>query len=216
MQGICFAYPTAPDKNVLQDFDLVIPANTSVGIVGKSGAGKSTVMDLLLGLLQPQAGTLSVDGITIDASNIRNWQAAIGYVPQHIYLADTSIAENIAFGVPAGQIDMQAVERAARAAQIHEFITQELPDGYQSKVGDRGIRLSGGQRQRIGIARALYRDPPVLLMDEATSALDNETEAAVNHAVSALAGNKTVVLIAHRENTLANCQALLNIENTQD
>lgn len=216
MQGICFAYPTAPDKKVLQDFDLVIPANTSVGIVGKSGAGKSTVMDLLLGLLQPQAGTLSVDGITIDASNIRNWQAAIGYVPQHIYLADTSIAENIAFGVPAGQIDMQAIERAARAAQIHEFIVNELPDGYQSKVGDRGIRLSGGQRQRIGIARALYRDPPVLLMDEATSALDNETEEALNQAVSALAGNKTVVLIAHRTNTLANCQVIQSVGGKQD
>ena len=202
MQGICFAYPTAPDKNVLQDFDLVIPANTSVGIVGKSGAGKSTVMDLLLGLLQPQAGTLSVDGITIDASNIRNWQAAIGYVPQHIYLADTSIAANIAFGVPAGQIDMQAVERAARAAQIHEFIANELPDGYQSKVGDRGIRLSGGQRQRIGIARALYRDPPVLLMDEATSALDSQTEDEFNQAVTQLVGSKTVIAIAHRSSSL--------------
>src|SRR5690606_2745895 len=119
LQGIYFAYPSAPDKPVLHDFDLVIPANTSVGIIGKSGAGKSTVMDLLLGLLQPQAGTLSVDGAAIDASNIHNWQAAIGYVPQHIYLADTSIAENIAFGVPAEQIDMQAVERAARAAQLH-------------------------------------------------------------------------------------------------
>lgn len=204
LQGIRFAYPTAPDKNVLQDFNLVIPANTSVGIVGKSGAGKSTVMDLLLGLLQPQAGTLSVDGITIDASNIQNWQAAIGYVPQHIYLADTSIAENIAFGIPAGQIDMQAVEHAACAAQIHEFITKELPDGYQSKVGDRGIRLSGGQRQRIGIARALYRDPPVLLMDEATSALDSQTEEEVNRAVNVLAGRKTVVVIAHRENTIKN------------
>lgn len=202
LQGIRFAYPTAPDKTVLQDFDLVIPANTSVGIVGKSGAGKSTVMDLLLGLLQPQAGTLSVDGIPIDASNIHNWQAAIGYVPQHIYLADTSIAENIAFGVSAGQIDMQAVERAARAAQIHEFIVNELPDGYQSKVGDRGIRLSGGQRQRIGIARALYRDPPVLLMDEATSALDSQTEDEFNQAVTQLVGSKTVIAIAHRSSSL--------------
>lgn len=211
LQGIRFAYPTAPDKTVLQDFDLVIPANTSVGIVGKSGAGKSTVMDLLLGLLQPQAGTLSVDGIPIDASNIHNWQAAIGYVPQHIYLADTSIAENIAFGVPAGQIDMQAVERAARAAQIHEFISTELPAGYQSRVGDRGIRLSGGQRQRIGIARALYRDPPVLLMDEATSALDGATERALSYAVSLLSSRKTVLLIAHRQNTLESCKSIVNL-----
>ena len=211
LQGIQFAYPSAPDRLVLQDFDLVITANTSVSIVGKSGAGKSTVMDLLLGLLQPQAGSLSVDGITIDASNIHNWQAAIGYVPQHIYLADTSIAENIAFGVPAKQIDIQAVERAARASQIHDFISTELPDGYQSRVGDRGIRLSGGQRQRIGIARALYRDPPVLLMDEATSALDSETEAAVNQAVNALSGEKTVVIIAHRERTSAGCQNLVEL-----
>lgn len=211
LQGIRFAYPTAPDKTVLQDFDLVIPANTSVGIVGKSGAGKSTVMDLLLGLLQPQAGALSVDGIPIDASNIHNWQAAIGYVPQHIYLADTSIAENIAFGVPAGQIDMQAVERAARAAQIHEFIVNELPDGYQSKVGDRGIRLSGGQRQRIGIARALYRDPPVLLMDEATSALDRKTEKKINLALRGLARKKTILLIAHRESSISLCDNVVGI-----
>lgn len=213
LEGIRFAYPTAPDKTVLHDFDLVIPANTSVGIVGKSGAGKSTVMDLLLGLLQPQAGTLSVDGIPIDASNIHNWQAAIGYVPQHIYLADTSIAANIAFGVPAGQIDMQAVERAARAAQIHEFIIQELPDGYQSKVGDRGIRLSGGQRQRIGIARALYRDPPVLLMDEATSALDSQTEEEVNQSVSILTGKKTVVIITHRKYALQGISCVVEIYN---
>jgi len=211
LQGIYFAYPSAPDKPVLHDFDLVIPANTSVGIIGKSGAGKSTVMDLLLGLLQPQAGTLSVDGAAIDASNIHNWQAAIGYVPQHIYLADTSIAENIAFGVPAEQIDMQAVERAARAAQLHEFISTELPDGYQSRVGDRGIRLSGGQRQRIGIARALYRDPPVVFMDEATSALDTQAEEALNKAVRGLSGSKTIVIIAHKEATLQDCQHTINI-----
>ncbi|NLY15918.1 MAG: ABC transporter ATP-binding protein [Gammaproteobacteria bacterium] len=216
LQGIRFSYPSAPDKAVLQDFELVIPANTSVGIVGKSGAGKSTVMDLLLGLLEPQAGTLSVDGQVIDSSNIQNWQAAIGYVPQHIYLADTSIAENIAFGVPANQIDMHAVERAAKAAQIHDFISTELPDGYQSRVGDRGIRLSGGQRQRIGIARALYRDPPVLLMDEATSALDSQTEEEVNQAVNMLSGEKTVVIIAHRTNTLANCQVIQSVGGKQD
>ena len=211
LQGVYFAYPSAPDRPVLQNFNLVIPANTSVGIAGRSGVGKSTVMDLLLGLLQPQAGTLSVDGTAIDASNIHNWQATIGYVPQHIYLADTSVAENIAFGVPADQIDMQAVERAARAAQLHEFISTELPDGYQSRVGDRGIRLSGGQRQRIGIARALYRDPPVLLMDEATSALDGKTEEAVNQAVDVLSGEKTVVIIAHRDVALKDCQKLVRL-----
>ncbi|MCK9505340.1 MAG: ABC transporter ATP-binding protein/permease [Porticoccaceae bacterium] len=213
LQGIHFAYPSAPDRPVLQDFDLVIPANTSVGIIGKSGAGKSTVMDLLLGLLQPQAGTLSVDGTTIDASNVHNWQASIGYVPQHIYLADTSIAENIAFGVPVGKIDMQAVERAARAAQIHEFISTELPDGYQSRVGDRGIRLSGGQRQRIGIARALYHDPQVLFMDEATSALDSTTEEGFTAAIHGLKEQRTIVVITHRQYSLKECDAIFNIDN---
>jgi ABC-type multidrug transport system fused ATPase/permease subunit len=213
LQGVHFAYPSALDKPVLKNFDLVIPANTSVGIVGKSGAGKSTVMDLLLGLLQPQAGTLSVDGIPIDASNIQNWQAAIGYVPQHIYLADTSIAENIAFGVAPEQIDMQAVERAARAAQIHDFISTELLDAYQSTIGDRGVRLSGGQRQRIGIARALYRDPPVLLMDEATSALDAGTDKAITQAISALSDKKTIIIIAHREESLSFCHYTKNLIN---
>ena len=209
LEGIRYAYPTAPDKPVLDAFDLVIPANTSVGIAGRSGAGKSTVMDLLLGLLQPQAGTLSVDGVPITAGNVVQWQRAIGYVPQHIYLADASVAENIAFGLPREQIDMLAVERAARAAQIHDFVMSDLPQGYQTRVGDRGIRLSGGQRQRVGIARALYRDPEVLLMDEATSALDGVTEHAVNEAIRALAGLKTVVVIAHREASLKGCDSVV-------
>ena len=205
LSGIRYAYPATPGKPVLSDFDLVIPVNTSVGIKGPSGAGKSTVMDILLGLLAPQAGTLSVDGQPITAHNLPAWQAAIGYVPQHIYIADTSVAANIAFGIPADQIDMQAVQRAARAAQIHDFVINELPQGYDTPVGDRGIRLSGGQRQRVGIARALYRDPPVLLMDEATSALDGATEAAVNEAIRALSGSKTIVVIAHREASLRGC-----------
>lgn len=211
LTGVEFAYPTAADKPVLQNFDLVIPANTSVGIAGKSGAGKSTVMDLLLGLLQPQQGVLSVDGVAIDSSNIRAWQAAIGYVPQHIYLADASIVENIAFGVPPEKVDMAAVQKAAHIAQIDTFVEQELPEGYHTKVGDRGIRLSGGQRQRIGIARALYRDPAVLFMDEATSALDNDTELALNEAMAVLAGKKTVVIIAHREATLAGCERVVEL-----
>lgn len=211
LQGIRYVYPSSPDKPVLDGFDLVIPANTSIGIAGKSGAGKSTLMDILLGLLPPQHGSLSVDGIRIDAGNIADWQRAIGYVPQHIYLADASVAQNIAFGVEADAIDMQAVERAARAAQIHDFVTRELPQGYATTVGDRGIRLSGGQRQRIGIARALYRDPPVLLMDEATSALDAQTETALNEAIQRLAGNKTIVIIAHREASLRGCQKVVQI-----
>lgn len=212
LSGIRYAYPSAPKKPVLDDFDLIIPANTSVGIAGKSGAGKSTVMDLLLGLLHPQAGSLSVDGTRIDASNIAAWQLAIGYVPQHIYLADASIAQNIAFGVAQDAIDMRAVERAARAAQIHDFVAGELPQGYTTRVGDRGIRLSGGQRQRVGIARALYRDPPVLFFDEATSALDTETEAAVNEAIRNLSGRKTIVVIAHKEASLHDCSAIIALK----
>ena len=211
LQAIRYAYPSAPDKPVFDDFDLIISANTSIGIAGKSGAGKSTLMDLLLGLLQPESGTLSIDGTAINASNVASWQRAIGYVPQHIFLADTTVAENIAFGVERKLIDLQAVERAARAAQIHEFIANELPQGYSTEIGDRGIRLSGGQRQRIGIARALYRDPPVLFFDEATSALDSQTEEALNDSLQALSGNKTIVVIAHKEASLQSCSRIISI-----
>jgi ABC-type multidrug transport system fused ATPase/permease subunit len=196
---------------VFDGFDLTIPARTSVGIVGRSGAGKSTLMDILLGLLQPQAGTLSVDGAPIDASNVAAWQRAIGYVPQHIYLADTNVTENIAFGVPHNDIDMAAVERAARAAQIHDFVVSELEDGYATVIGDRGVRLSGGQRQRVGIARALYHDPAVLCLDEATSALDIATEFALSNAIRDLAGEKTVIAIAHREASLQHCQQVIHV-----
>ncbi len=212
LQAIRYAYPSAPDKPVLDGFDLTIPAHTSVGIVGKSGAGKSTLMDLLLGLLQPEAGTLSVDDIPITADNVCAWQRAIGYVPQNIYLADSSITENIAFGITSKDIDMKSVERAARAAQIHDFIVNELPDGYGTKIGDRGIRLSGGQRQRVGVARALYRDPAVLFMDEATSALDAQTEKALNEAIQNLSENKTVIVIAHKRASLQFCKKIVSIE----
>lgn len=211
LSGIRYAYPSASDKPVLEDLDLVIPANTSLGIAGASGSGKSTLMDILLGLLRPQAGTLSVDGAPVGADNLAAWQRAIGYVPQHIYLADASVAQNIAFGIAPERIDMAEVERAARAAQIHDFIESDLPDAYQTTVGDRGIRLSGGQRQRIGIARALYRDPPVLLLDEATSALDAQTEQAFNEAIRLLAGRKTIVVIAHKEASLRDCHRVVHI-----
>ena len=216
LDRVRYAYPSTPDTPVLDDFSLIIPANTSVGIAGKSGAGKSTLMDILLGLLSPQNGSLSVDGVPITADNLTGWQQAIGYVPQHIYLADASAAENIAFGVSRKDIDMRAVERAARAAQIHDFIVGELPQGYDTCVGDRGIRLSGGQRQRIGIARALYRDPPVLLMDEATSALDAQTEEAVNEAIRGLSGSKTILVIAHKEASLRYCQQVMVIRKQSE
>lgn len=211
LQAVRYAYPSAPDKPVFDGFDLVIPARTSVALVGRSGAGKSTLMDLLLGLLRPQAGTLRVDGVAIDESNVAAWQRAIGYVPQHIFLADTSVAENIAFGCQRGNIDMMAVERAARAAQIHDFVVNELPQGYDTPIGDRGIRLSGGQRQRIGIARALYADPPVLFLDEATSALDPRTELALNDAIRNLSDSKTIVIIAHREGSLRDCGEIITV-----
>ncbi len=214
LHDVSYAYPSTPDKPVLDHFDLVIPVGTSMGIVGRTGAGKSTLMDILLGLLAPQAGTLSVDGVSVDANNVTTWQRAIGYVPQHIYLADASVAENIAFGVPREAVDMGAVERAARAAQIHDFVVNELEDGYETPIGDRGIRLSGGQRQRVGIARALYRDPPVLFMDEATSALDTQTEQALNDAIGQLSGEKTIVIIAHKEASLEKCDTVVSIGGT--
>lgn len=211
LSGVSYAYPSTPDKRILDGLDLVIPANSSVGIVGKSGAGKSTLMDILLGLLRPQEGTMTVDGTPISEANVARWQHTIGYVPQHIYLSDASVAENIAFGLPREAIDMAAVERAARAAQIHEFVVHELPQGYETQVGDRGIRLSGGQRQRVGIARALYRDPPVLLMDEATSALDTETEEALMDSIRTLCESKTIIVIAHREASLHFCRQVIAI-----
>lgn len=215
LQGVRYAYPSASDKTIFDSFDFTIPAHTSIGITGKSGAGKSTLMDLLLGLLHPQAGTLSIDGVPITAENVSAWQRAIGYVPQHIYLADASVAENIAFGIKRNDIDMQAVKNAARSAQIHDTIACELPEGYETKIGDRGIRLSGGQRQRIGIARALYRDPSVLFFDEATSALDAETEDALNESIRALSLNKTIVVIGHKEASLRGCQKIAHIRDAR-
>lgn len=211
LEGVSYAYPSAKDKPVLKNRTLAFPARKITGISGKSGVGKSTVMDIVLGLLQPHTGALLVDGTHVTSPLVGAWQRSIGYVPQHIYLADTSVAENIAFGIAKDLIDMKAVERAARAAHIHDFVVGELPAGYLTLVGDRGIRLSGGQRQRIGIARALYRDPPVLCMDEATSALDGPTEEAVNKAIRSLSGSKTVIIIAHRQSTLDACDQVLEI-----
>jgi ABC-type multidrug transport system fused ATPase/permease subunit len=179
-----------------------------VGFVGSSGAGKSTLVDMLLGLLSPVEGQIRIDDQPLTEHNTRRWQAAIGYVPQHIFLADQSLAANIALGLPPDKIDQAAVERAARLANLHEFVLKELPQGYATIIGERGVRLSGGQRQRIGIARALYRDPPVLFFDEATSALDNATEQVVMEAIHNLSGNKTVILVAHRLTTVRACDCI--------
>jgi ABC-type bacteriocin/lantibiotic exporter with double-glycine peptidase domain len=196
----------------LHPVSLRILKNTSVALVGATGCGKTTVVDLLMGLLRPSAGNLRVDGVGIDDRNVRAWQRSIGHVPQQIFLCDDTIARNIALGLPDGEIDMAQVERAARLARLHDFVTTGLPRGYSTVVGDRGIRLSGGQRQRIGIARALYGDPDLLVLDEATSALDNVTENAVFEALQALAGKKTIVMVAHRLTTVRGCDLICVME----
>ncbi|OTG63734.1 ABC transporter ATP-binding protein [Acinetobacter sp. ANC 3903] len=205
LNNIGFAYPNRLDQLVLKDMNLSIPKNSSLGIVGKSGSGKSTLMDMMLGLLQPQQGQILIDGVALTEHNIMAWRDLVGYVPQSIYLVDKTIAENIAFGVPSAQIDFKQVEFVAKQAQIHDFIKNQLPLGYDTLVGERGVMLSGGQRQRIGIARALYKKPQVLFMDEATSALDTETEQAVNEAIRRLNGKMTIVIITHRESAVAGC-----------
>ncbi|MDX9768260.1 MAG: ATP-binding cassette domain-containing protein [Ectothiorhodospiraceae bacterium] len=211
LEGVTYRYAGAAQP-ALRDIDVEIPVNTTVAFVGGTGAGKTTLVDILLGLLRPTTGQLQVDGRTIGDDEVTHWQRHIGYVPQTIFLADDSIAQNIALGIAPEHIDMAAVERAARVANIHDFIVQELPDGYRTTVGERGVRLSGGQRQRIGIARALYRDPEVLVLDEATSAVDNLTEQAIMDALENLAHCKTIILIAHRLSTVQHCDRIWLLE----
>ena len=207
LRDVGYRYPGV-EGFALNELDVTFKANTTIGIVGGTGAGKTTLVDIMLGLLVPERGEIRVDGTILDKTNRSDWQRSLGYVPQTIFLSDGSVAENIAFGTPVGDIDMDAVERAARIAVLHDFVTGELPKGYQTKVGERGVRLSGGQRQRIGIARALYHDPSTLIFDEATSALDTLTEAAVMEAVHAIAGKKTIVMIAHRLSTVRDCDVV--------
>lgn len=209
--NVSFAYPNRPDKKILECVNLKIEKNSSLGITGRSGSGKSTLMDIMLGLLQPTSGVLRVDGQEINEVNIKSWQSLIGYVPQFIYLADMSVAENIAFGISKDQIDFQLVKYAAKLAQIDEFISQNLQDSYNTVIGEQGVLLSGGQRQRLGIARALYKQPQVVFMDEATSALDTETEKAVNEAIQSLNGKVTIVIIAHRESAVVNCKEIVSL-----
>jgi ABC-type multidrug transport system fused ATPase/permease subunit len=203
---VTYAYPES-DRLALADVTLSIPARTTVGFVGATGAGKTTLVDVILGLLEPQQGEVRVDGTPI-RDKVRAWQQAIGYVPQHIFLVDDTVAANIAFGLPPHKIDMCAVERASRYAELHAFVTDELPKGYETLIGERGVRLSGGQRQRIAIARALYHDPDMLVLDEATSSLDNVTERAIMDALHNLAHVKTIVLIAHRLSTVQACDRI--------
>jgi ABC-type multidrug transport system fused ATPase/permease subunit len=212
VRDVHFAYPGG-GVSTLRGLTLSIPACTTVGFVGGTGAGKTTAIDIILGLLVPEQGAVVVDGQALTAETRPAWQQSLGYVPQQIFLIDDSVAANIAFGIPPAQRDMAAVERAARLAELHEFITTDLPQGYDTIVGERGVRLSGGQRQRIGIARALYHDPEILIFDEATSALDTMTERAVMEAVRKIGRDKTIIMIAHRLTTVRNCDTIFLLED---
>lgn len=209
LEGITFRYPDG-DRNIFTDASMVIPKGKSVGIKGASGAGKSTIVDILLGLLHVQKGEITCDGANI-FSNYESWLSQIGYIPQSIYLIDESIRDNIAFGIDEREIDDARIREVAAEAQLLEFI-DSLPEGLDTKIGDRGVRLSGGQRQRIGIARALYHNPEILVFDEATSALDNETEAALMGAINSFHGRKTMIIIAHRLNTIENCDLIYEVK----
>jgi ABC-type multidrug transport system fused ATPase/permease subunit len=211
LTSIVYSYPNT-SQPVLKGIDLSIPVYSTIAFVGSTGSGKTTSVDIILGLLEPQEGSLKVDGQLITNANRRQWQSAIGYVPQHIYLSDDTVVANIAFGVNLKYVDFNAVERAAKVANLHDFVTNSLPQGYNTKVGERGVRLSGGQRQRIGIARALYHNPKVLILDEATSALDGLTEQAVMEAVNNLGHEMTIILIAHRLSTVRQCDRIFVLE----
>ena len=210
LDHISFHYPDS-DKNIFEDAHMIVPKGKSVGIIGTSGAGKSTIVDILLGLLHAQTGMITCDGVDI-FKNYESWLAQIGYIPQSIYLIDESIRDNIAFGIDADKIDEKRIWEVLEEAQLKE-LGDELPEGLDTTIGDRGVRLSGGQRQRIGIARALYNDPEILVFDEATSALDNDTEAAVMEAVNSFHGRKTMIIIAHRLNTIEKCDMIYKVEN---
>jgi ATP-binding cassette subfamily B protein len=197
---------------VLNEVNLCILRGSRVGFIGVTGSGKSTLLDIVMGLLEPTTGTIEIDGQLVTSGNHRAWQEHIAHVPQAIFLADSTIEENIAFGVPKDQIDSGRVRQAAEQAQIADIILT-WPNKYQTLVGERGIRLSGGQRQRIGIARALYKKADVIIFDEATSALDNETEQAVMQAIEGLSGDLTLLIIAHRLTTLKNCTQVVEMEN---
>lgn len=210
LSNITFAYPNT-DKNIFDGADMVIPVGKSVGVVGPSGSGKTTIIDILLGLLKVQGGTVESDGKNI-MDNYSSWLSHVGYIPQSIYMLDASIKENIAFGVPADELDEDRVWQVLEQAQMKEFVSS-LPDGINSQIGERGVRISGGQRQRLGIARALYHDPELLIFDEATSALDNDTETAIMEAIDALHGSKTLVIIAHRLRTIENCDLIYEVRD---
>lgn len=208
LNGVSFRYPES-DMWILKNVSVKIGKNTSVALIGASGAGKTTAADLILGILEPQEGTITIDGLDIKKC-MASWHENVGYIPQSIYLMDDSIRANIAFGISERAIDVAAIEKALQEAQLDTFV-RSLPDGLDTMIGDRGVKLSGGQRQRIGIARALYRNPSVLILDEATSALDNETEKEVMEAIDGLHGTRTLIVIAHRLSTIRKCDKIYEV-----
>jgi ABC-type multidrug transport system fused ATPase/permease subunit len=212
LKNIIFKYPNS-DNLVLKKLSLKILAKNAVALVGKTGSGKTTIIDLIMGILNPLNGTLEVDGNIIDSNNCKSWQKIIGYVPQQIYLANDTIEANIAFGIDVDKINSLEIERSAKIANLHEFVTNQLPEGYKTFVGERGVRLSGGQRQRIGIARALYHNPKVLIMDEATSALDGLTEKAIMQTINDLRNDITIIIIAHRLSTVRECDQIYLVDD---
>ena len=212
LDNLTFSYAEG-SLPILKDFSLTIGKKESIGIAGPSGSGKSTLVDLILGLHTPQSGAITIDGVPLSDVNMTSWRRMIGYVPQDIYLLDETIEANIAFGIPSDEVDYAALREAAQGAQILDFIESELPHGFQTLVGERGIRLSGGQRQRMGIARALYHKPQILILDEATSALDNKTELAVMETIYKFQGKLTLLTIAHRLSTLERCDNVIELKN---
>lgn len=210
LDHISYTYPNT-DKPIFTDAHMEVKKGQSVGIMGPSGAGKSTIVDILLGLLHVQAGTITCDGRDV-FENYPSWLSKIGYIPQSIYLIDESIRDNIAFGIDADKIDDERIWEALEEAQLKQFV-EELPEGLDTTIGDRGVRISGGQRQRLGIARALYYNPEILVFDEATSALDGDTETAVMEAINSFHGKKTMVIIAHRLNTIEKCDVIYKVED---
>ena len=211
LKNIFYNYPNS-SRTALENVNITIPAKTTVGFVGPTGSGKTTTVDIILGLLEPQKGTLEVDGQIITKENMRSWQSSIGYVPQNIYLTDDTIASNIALGVGPKDINQDRVEKVSKIANLHEFVINELPEKYLTSIGERGVRLSGGQGQRIAIARALYHNPQILILDEATSALDDQTEQVVMDAVNNLNKEMTIIIIAHRLNTVKNSDIIFKFD----